>query len=179
MRSLLIYNWFFNNNVSRSPSHNPFIASVDACVLFAKSISFAYTLDISSYGRSFAPTAHSVIETTYFLLLFLVRSLLDQYHTKHNIHSLQRLVLSTFCPWLEGAMAIITFWSPDNLDLAWQMPICAFRIVYFTYVLILYLHSWLILCLPMKYSIDNMRLGDLFPQLISHRKHQKIISRAI
>lgn len=109
MRSLLIYNWFFNNNVSRSPSHNPFIASVDACVLFAKSISFAYTLDISSYGRSFAPTAHSVIETTYFLLLFLVRSLLDQYHTKHNIHSLQRLVLSTFCPWLEGAMAIITF----------------------------------------------------------------------
>lgn len=104
------------------PSHNSLVAIVDACLLLTKASS-------TFYGRehSCTPAAHIVIETIYFLLIFLVRSLIDQYQTSHIMNPLRDLVLSTFSRWLERVMCILSSWMRCETDSAQLLPICFLR----------------------------------------------------
>lgn len=113
-----------------SPSQHPFEAVADACILFAELSSTFH--GITTCSCPFSPTVYSFIESTYFLLIFLVHFIIVQL-MRHNIHPLQSLVISTFVHWLESVMLVFS-WTPYNLGLAYALPISVLRNVCLAYV---------------------------------------------
>lgn len=104
-----------------TPSHSPFESIADACVLYAK---LSSTLcGFITCACPLTPTVTNVIETTYFLLIFLVHFLVIQL-TNHNSRPLQSLVISTLTCWLEVAVIFLSV-ETRHQGLAWMLSICA------------------------------------------------------
>lgn len=112
--------------------HSYLEAVADACVLYARSSSTFHVL--IENGDSLPPVAHSCIETTYYLAIFLFRFLAIEL-TSHNHQPLQRLVIYTLVQMLKIiAESSVPIEAYESLE--WLLPICALDSVCFSYVVI-------------------------------------------
>lgn len=110
--------------------HSHFEAVADACVLYARSSS-TFNVLIEN-GDSLPPVAHSCIETTYYLAIFLFRFLAIEL-TSPNHRPLQQLVIYTLAEMLKViAESSVPIEAYESLE--WLLPICALDSVCFTYV---------------------------------------------
>lgn len=115
----------------RFPYYDPLVSLTDACFLFAKLSSRVHQFIVDE--ATITPAVHSIIETTYFLCIFLLRSLIYQHRQNSGNIYLQRLVLFTFTQWFD--IIIDTLLHRLDLGTNYILPIYALRSPFLAYVL--------------------------------------------
>lgn len=115
--------------IAPSPTHSQIEAFADACILFARVSTRLGSLNSIHYLTS---AIHSLVETTYFLAIFLCHFLIVQLSNQIT-HPLKTLFISTFTRWFENILHFLVELY-DYPELVCLLPICALRNLYLTYV---------------------------------------------